>query len=170
MKIIVARYNEDTSWTKDYKDVFVVQKGEHIDNWGREPSSFIWYIINHYDELDGYYCFLQAKPFEHFDGGLVDWVPEGTTYFPLGDSGFISTENGQPFDNVPVRDVALALGLGINKWPIQFTRGGQFIVHARFIKNKPLWWWEHALDVMKNTHRGEYCFERLWQYIFEKEM
>lgn len=74
MLFIVARYNEDVSWTKNLKNVFICNKGERLeedynqimmDNVGREGHTYYKYIIDNYDNLDDYIVFLQGNPFDH---------------------------------------------------------------------------------------------------------
>jgi hypothetical protein len=84
--IVVARYNEDVSWTKQFNNnnnnkniinqvnVLIYNKGEkledgynviNLDNKGREGHSYYKYIIDNYYNLDDYIIFLQGNPFDH---------------------------------------------------------------------------------------------------------
>ena len=76
MKIIVARYNEDVSWTKQFPNVLIYNKGEKLNeeegynevmlnNVGRESHTYYKYIYDNYDNLDDYTAFLQGNPFDH---------------------------------------------------------------------------------------------------------
>mgnify|MGYP001498681357 CR=1 FL=1 len=76
-KLIVARYNEDISWTKqvDFADVIIYNKGADeipgailLPNVGRESGTYLRFIIDNYDSLekDSLYIFLQGNPFEHW--------------------------------------------------------------------------------------------------------
>lgn len=74
MKIIVARYNENLEWTKQFNDVLIYNKGDKIsdeynqimlNNVGREGHTYFKYIYDNYDTLDNYTIFLQGYPFDH---------------------------------------------------------------------------------------------------------
>jgi hypothetical protein len=71
--IVVARFNENLEWLKSIKYPFTVyNKGDEIDipsirleNIGRESHTYITHIINNYDNLDDWTCFLQGNPEYH---------------------------------------------------------------------------------------------------------
>jgi hypothetical protein len=72
--IIVSRFNEDISWTKQFKNVIIYNKGEdNIDeynpiklkNVGREGHTYYKYIYDNYNNLADYTIFLQGNPFDH---------------------------------------------------------------------------------------------------------
>ena len=74
MNIIVARYNENVEWTKDFSNVIIYNKGELLNNGyneillnnvGREQHTFYKYIYDNYDNLENYTIFLQGNPFDH---------------------------------------------------------------------------------------------------------
>jgi hypothetical protein len=74
IKIIVARYNEDIEWTKQFPNVIIYNKGNDIlglsneivlNNVGREGHTYYKYICENYDLLDDYTIFLQGNPFDH---------------------------------------------------------------------------------------------------------
>jgi len=164
--VVVAKYKEDTKWSDDL-DSFVVQKEIHMDNWGREPSSFLWYIINHYDELEGYYAFVQGNPFDHCHNLISDVNKDPLTGFEwLGDTNYLTDENGSPYHTgLPVKHICDLLGLEV-KYPIYFARGGQFLVHSNRIKFKPKGFYESCLQLIKELDQAEYVFERIWRELF----
>ena len=72
--IVVARYNEDLEWTKQFLNVIVYNKGTTLTgdfnqnllvNVGREGHTYYKYIYDNYDNLDDYTIFLQGNPFDH---------------------------------------------------------------------------------------------------------
>jgi hypothetical protein len=74
MTIIVARYNENIEWTKDFSKVIIYNKGSKLEgeyneilleNVGREAHTYYKYIYDNYDKLDDYTIFLQGNPFDH---------------------------------------------------------------------------------------------------------
>jgi hypothetical protein len=74
ISIIVARYNEDVSWTKQFPNVVIFNKGQplgseyneiFLQNVGREGHTYYSYIVDNYDKLGDYIIFLQGNPFDH---------------------------------------------------------------------------------------------------------
>lgn len=74
--IVIARYNEETSWALPYKDcVILYNKGQSIThqfnnvislvNIGREGDTYLRHIINNYDNLSERVTFLQGGPLVH---------------------------------------------------------------------------------------------------------
>ncbi len=80
MKIIVARYNEDIEWTKQFPNVIIYNKGERLnlnneimlENVGREGHTYYKYIYDNYNNLDDYTIFLQGNPFDHSPNIIQD--------------------------------------------------------------------------------------------------
>jgi hypothetical protein len=76
--LIVARYNEDVSWTDDLDcTIIIYNKGEKLDpkynaidipNFGREAETYLRAIKEHYDLMCTFdhVTFLQGDPFDHF--------------------------------------------------------------------------------------------------------
>ena len=74
--VVISRYNEDISWVSELKVPYlIINKGNPIDNPncvcipnstnGREAHSYVWYILQHYDNLPDSVIFLQGNPFDH---------------------------------------------------------------------------------------------------------
>ena len=71
--VVVARYNENIEWTKQFPNVTIYNKGEKLnenneimlDNVGREGHTYFYHIYNNYENLSDYIVFLQGDPFEH---------------------------------------------------------------------------------------------------------
>jgi len=72
--IVVARYKEDVSWTKQFDNVFIYNKGDELegydnviklDNVGREPHTYYKHIYDNYNNLNEYTIFLQGDPHAH---------------------------------------------------------------------------------------------------------
>ena len=68
LDIVVARYNEDISWTKKYQpNIIIYNKGDdHIDssiplpNVGRESHTYLYHIISNYNQLADRTVFVQG--------------------------------------------------------------------------------------------------------------
>jgi hypothetical protein len=72
--IIVARYNENVEWTKQFTNVIIYNKGNKLDNGynevflnnvGREGHTYYKYICENYEKLSEYTIFLQGRPIDH---------------------------------------------------------------------------------------------------------
>ena len=72
--IVIARYNEELKWTKQFSNVTIYNKGTpltddfneiSLNNVGREGHTYYKHIYDNYDVLADYTIFLQANPFDH---------------------------------------------------------------------------------------------------------
>jgi hypothetical protein len=154
MKIVVARYNENVDWTKNFNNVIIYNKGNNLQNnfnvinlpnVGRESHSYYKYIYDNYDNLDDYTIFLQGNPFDH-SPNLFNTINKYLNNHNL-DIGieFISEQilytniNGCPYHkNLPLADVYNKLyNRNINNPVIQFGAGAQFIVSKKNILLNP---------------------------------
>ena len=72
--IVVARYNENIEWSKQFSNVIIYNKGPKLDNGynevflnnvGREGHTYYKHICENYDNLSDYTIFLQGRPFDH---------------------------------------------------------------------------------------------------------
>jgi hypothetical protein len=76
-QIVVARYNEDITWLLPLKDIVIIyNKGDYnstlnnfntinIKNYGRESHTYLYHIINHYENLSEKIIFFQGKINDH---------------------------------------------------------------------------------------------------------
>lgn len=74
-RIVIARYSEDVSWAEQFDNVEIYNKGDVIENtrhhqtllnnFGREAHTYLFHIVDCYDELDDITCFLQGDFFVH---------------------------------------------------------------------------------------------------------
>jgi hypothetical protein len=76
-QIVVARYEEDVSWLKPYKDITIIyNKGSFsnilnnfevmkLENVGRESHTYIYHIVSNYDNLADKTIFFQGKINDH---------------------------------------------------------------------------------------------------------
>ncbi len=90
---IVARYNEDISWTESLPgDVVIYNKGElfpfdmprvDVKNIGREAETYVRGILDFYDQLESFdsVCFLQGDPFHHCENAFDILLKPMKNYF-----------------------------------------------------------------------------------------
>ena len=72
-EIVVARYNENINWLKKFKSITLIyNKGNydkylneynviHLPNYGRESHTYLYHIINNYDNLKEFTIFFQGS-------------------------------------------------------------------------------------------------------------
>jgi hypothetical protein len=97
-RICVAKYKEDTNWVRNLKEfeIIVYNKNNDIDideyniksepyfiddikhidipNIGREAHTYLYHIVNNYDNLYDYEVFTQGDPFDHTNGTFVSKI------------------------------------------------------------------------------------------------
>jgi len=151
MQYVIARYEEDISWS-DGLDRFVVQKGQHLPNAGREASSYLWYIAEFYDELQGVYAFRQGTP---------DGVHHGLEWG-------VSLDHELSLYNYDIRAFAQRLGVNIPE-NLRYWLGAQYDVTAETIKRRTRDWYQDALHVANTWPKAPWLFERAWPYIWFEE-
>jgi hypothetical protein len=70
IEIVVSHYKEDIRWLKDFSNfkitVYNKFKGENlIPNIGFEAHTYLYHIVNNYDNLSKVTIFSQGFPFDH---------------------------------------------------------------------------------------------------------
>jgi len=170
--LIVARYEENVTWVQDSPtdSTFIVQKGEHIDNFGREASSYLWYIIENYDSLEGNYFFSQGNPMDHWPNWEEDLKTEEGDFAWFGNRvGFVCKMDASPHDRVDIAAFIKQSELEYEKDTITFNGCALFMASADRIKERPKEFYENMLVVIKNGKKGAYAFERCVGIIFGDE-
>ncbi len=172
LRLVVARYTEDLSWIDRVDPLWhrtVITKGQQIPNVGRVASTYLWAMENVCYEDDGWVCFVQGNPFDHYDGlyqALNDPMQYPLQFLPLGRSYAMTDADGAPHDSgVPVRDFWERL---IGPWPttddglLQFAPGAQFIVPAAYIRGKTKDEIREARELVESHEAGAHAMERIW--------
>lgn len=179
--LVVAHYREDLGWLKDVPDdvfVQIVSKGDEPPrgyqyttrpNKGREPESYLSYIVDNYEELTGQYFFCQGRPFDHCHR-FMELLSKGTEDFIwCGNHDKPDTHtaaNGQP--NHPGLDIhAMHRVFEPGKLPegYAFFPGCQFGVTAEVIRKRPKLVYEKLLSMMYEKDHP-WAFERLVGHLF----
>jgi hypothetical protein len=184
MIIVVARYNEDISWTDQFQNVVIYNKGAPLNkpnviplvNVGREPHTYYKYICDNYDNLEDYTIFLQGNPFDH-SPNIIQNVKNLTNF--KGDFEFLSewvitdTLEKQSMVYYHCRNLMNTYYrvFGIHPTPNTlhtFGAGAQFVVSKKCILKHPKCFYEHIVEIL-NYHvcpLEAYDLERLHKYIF----
>ena len=78
--LVVARYNEDVSWVREFPKKIIYNKGDittipadlqqyvvNLENVGREAHTYLYHIIKNWDTLDNVTIFSQGKFSDHIN-------------------------------------------------------------------------------------------------------
>lgn len=79
VSLVINRFNENVDWIQKYKnlEIFIYNKGDTLhlnsknvtvierENLGRESESYLFHIIENYDNLSDLTIFTQAHPFDN---------------------------------------------------------------------------------------------------------
>lgn len=159
MKFVIARFNESINWAEGL-DKIVIQKGVDMPNIGREPASYLWFIIHNYEMLDGEYVFCQGNPFDH-DRNFLENIKNSNYVGQIHISNYLGEPSDRGFN---INDILIELGLPIRS-EYKFRAGCQFKVTADDIKKHPYELYVKMLSIeMKD--KNPWAFERIMPVIF----
>lgn len=201
-QLVVAYYKENLLWLNKIQFPYIVydkssnvwaneanlpnfalarnKLGEEVNNriplanLGREAHSYIFHIVNNYDQLADVTVFCQGNPFTHC-GNFIElahsdvqgWKPCGpilqctNTGLPHHNLGWLSKFHKILFECDPPNEYF-------------FVREANFAVTRERIKLRSLDFWNKAFDLSINycerSHLGTdgspWIFERLWRSMF----
>jgi hypothetical protein len=191
--IIVAKYNEDINWIQKINhNVIVYDKSDNsnhdyvkLKNIGREGETFLYHIVNNYNNLDEVTVFLQGNPFEHMQL-LVGWrsklnddeVDIVCTKInnEITDKSVFSTFY-QVLYNVPNGTNGVDTTKYCNKYynenysNFTVSPGAQYIVPKKYILSRPFEFWKTLhLAMYNNEELNGYAQEQLWYLAFNRKM
>jgi hypothetical protein len=204
-KVIIAAYRENLEWTNKLKqeNVIIYNKSDRIiensiriPNVGRDPQTFIQYVVDNYNSLPDYSIFVQGDPFPHMISDInsdnfqqhiedlvhsnkIDILPLFCNFFcePHGLRHGIKTHEYMSlfFNESPPNEVI-------------FSAGCQYIVSKNNILHNPLQFYVKFNEMMLNSpiqnlcqaehdpnnyfvdSINPWCVERLLYYIFSKSL
>jgi hypothetical protein len=175
--LVVARWQEDIGWLDGLPDGWtaaVVHKDIDLPNHGREPTSFLWWIVTHYEKIHpgSAYGFVQGNPFGHVVDLWDQLTAPGAGFRPLSSSPpFRSTGDGSPHHHgVPVADchhrwLGVPMGAEVEFWP-----GGQFRIDGTTLLRHPQQFYRRVFDdLMMRAGLEPWAAERLWPAMFADE-
>jgi hypothetical protein len=184
--IIIARYNENIEWTKEFKNVIIYNKGEKLtddfnqvllNNVGREGHTYYKYICDNYDNLADYTIFLQGSPFDHSPNiisNLYKYINNqelDINFEFLSETILDCNLSGcKHHSNLPLVDVYEKLfNQRINDMDFKFGAGAQFIVSKKNILSKPKEFYSKIVEILQNNINPieGFVIERFHKLIFE---
>lgn len=205
-EIVIARYNESMEWARKYQDLVTVyekynsvsmlnmvpcSRREYLPNVGRESHTYLYHIINNYNNIADNTLFTQCGIEEHKAYCIEEYM------FDTGSSRFLLRN----FRSIGAKDGRYGFLQHKGKW-LQEYNDGKMLSEKRSFKE----WWKESLqkplppiskykwsdgaifsvsagNILKNSSEyyrnlikclsnhsnpetGHY-FERAWYYIFE---
>ncbi len=197
LQIIVARYNEDISYLIPFANVIIVyNKGDDnipkefknvvkLPNVGREGHTYLYHIINNYDNLADNTLFMQGSINDHGILDFKDYLQNKTFTGKLSKNdikilyGHIKhrgkylkdLKNGNLIRPKfsPFKFINDILGINIlNLLSVDITWGAIFSVSSNIIRNKSIYFYKNIIkyvDYHNNPEEGHYL-ERSWYLLF----
>ena len=158
VEIVVAKYNEDISWTKNLKyKVTIYNKDENdnhffennLPNYGKDAHTHLYHIINNWENLADYTIFLQGNPFDHNCQNCVNLINEcrfEKDFYPIGPT--------YERDNYGCIQQAINYCEEMEipyKLPFIFIAGVQCIVKKELIKRNTKEFYQKLIDSIHKT-------------------
>jgi hypothetical protein len=184
--ILVARYNENIDWTKQFPNIIIYNKGTELTNdfnqvlltnVGREGHSYYKYIYDNYFNLEDYTIFLQGNPFDH-SPNLINKLnriindPDFKINFEfLSEMIDECNLSGCKYHSgLPLKEVYEKIfNEKIESKEFIFGRGAQFIVSKAKILQRPQSFYLNIIELLQHdiSPIEGYVVERFHQMIFE---
>jgi hypothetical protein len=197
-EIVVSRYAEDLKWVLPYNDIITIYNKNadvfpdsvQLPNVGRESHTYLYHIINNYENLSENTLFTQGTMDDHVPLSMNEYMlntsitlnlqHKGTIYAKKDDHYGYLKHVGKWLTEYKVGDM-LKEKMSFRQWwffylkkPIpkikffQFSHGAIFAVSKNTIYKNKKEYYNHlikSVDYHKNPESGHY-FERAWYYIF----
>jgi hypothetical protein len=198
VQMVIARYNEDIKWLIPFKDIVIIyNKGEYdkllnnfntinLNNYGRESHTYLYHIINNYDNLTEKIIFFQGKIDDHKILDIEDYFGRYNFIAKISElnidklktkidhfgkwkkdynNGNMKISPYTPYDWLTkIIGINLEEDLKISK----VVWGANFAISRELILSKPKIFYENILryvDYHINPEEGHFL-ERSWYLIF----
>ena len=175
----VAHYKENLDWicNVNYR-VDVISKQEYKEdeapNKGNEASSYLEYIIKHYDNLSDYNIFVHGhRNSWHHNENMDDRINRlvfDKEYYNLNENTMCTFGNNDMIIYRMIDDIAKILNTKINPYHLWFTGSAQFYVcRNNILKHSKQTYIELYSYLMNTKETSEYsgrAFEFIWHFIF----
>lgn len=158
VEVVVAKFNEDVSWTKNVKHkVTIYNKNREDDhlyennlpNYGKDAQTHLYHIINNYDNLTDFTIFLQGNPFDHYCENCVEFINSykfDKEFHPLG-ATYVRDNEGcikQATDYCDKMGISYEL-------PFMFVAGMQCIVKKETIQKNNRDFYVKLIESIRKT-------------------
>lgn len=200
--LVIARYKEDINWLTNISQIELIDqiyiynkfytesdfiekhcRNISLPNIGREAHTYLYHIVQNYNQLNDVTVFLQGDPFPHSMGleKQLRSIPTEcmSATLPLNK---VETENEHHryryHDSHPhglylayFMDILFDINLD-RLQTMNVAYGAQFCVPKDIILSRPLDFYKYLLKIVsrKTLSVEPYIFERLWLYIFDPKI
>ena len=189
MKIVIAIYNENVEWTRQFPNVIIYNKGlplengydeVFLDNVGREGHTYYKYICDNYNNLEDYTVFLQGTPFDHSPNIItnlhninnnINYTKQYTDFEFLSEGIHFSNFDSQISINLECKNLydtyERIFGVKCGNNQCIFGDGSQFIVSRYAILKNTKEFYENIVKILEYSICPTECYdvERLHKYI-----
>ena len=194
-ELVVAKYREDINWIKDCSSidkVTVYYKNENsqenvnsLPNIGRESHSYLYHILNNYNNLSDYTIFCQGDPIFHdchfiekinsIDSIILSHIQKGFYFF----AGECKEEINETYSEKHPVGLPISYFLDLlfdikipQKISITYNCSAQFLVKKQNILNRPKSFYRFLINFVSNEKDPieGYIFERIWKFILDKNI
>jgi len=185
--IVVARYNENVEWSKQFSNVIIYNKGTplkgdyneiFLENVGRESHTYYKHIYDNYENLSDYTIFLQANPFDHSPNIISDlnkyvnntelnidfeFLSKNILDCNLSGCRWHGVQPGLPLINIYEK----IFNEKKEHMAFEFGPGAQFIVSKKKILQKPKKFYLKIIKMLENSKNPieGYVIERFHKLI-----
>ena len=182
MDVVISRYQENVEWANGIESCIIYNKGpadpvtRHpivaLPNVGREGHTYLYHIIQNYDQLADHTCFLQGHPFDHSPD--LEQRLQAFVTVPFYSLSRVYSINlcYDPTDfslhALLIHMYERVFGQAKTNHEFTFGAGAQFIVSRDAIRSRPKSFYENLLRIMEGSvHPPEgFALERFWTMIF----
>lgn len=170
--LIVAHYQEKLDWLSlvpnDWQQV-VITKGKEMPNEGREAGSYLFALLQLYDNIqdDDLIMCLQGDPTPHTSLTTLSqaWTSNFNEFNWLGSEHTTDGSGCPDHPGLPIAQMYRDFtGRTLTK-KLRFASGAQFILPGRLVKSRPKSVYEMLFDTI-GKGQMPWAMERLWEALF----
>jgi hypothetical protein len=193
VEVVIAKFKENIEWIESlpFKTIIYDKSGDtntsYIprENVGREAETFVYHIIQNYDNIPEYTVFLQGYPFEHTPfhstDELVEKIQREISNHPTRPIGIDNPMYECPYKfGLPVIETFMNLFHSPAPTTLHFHAGAQYLLPKACILARSKEFYEHLHGLIMRetaTHFATVVYspdkvdpwtlERLWMYIWD---
>lgn len=187
LEMVISQYNEDIDWIYNNKlqDISIIynknntihknyKKSIILDNIGRETHTYLYHIVNNYNNLSPITIFTQAKPFDHCNSFIeeINNLDENISFKEF--SNALLVVRNYKCSNHNCLQIKPTCDKIFKNCPetFYFSPGALFAVSKNQIHKRSLEFYKKCIRLVDySIHPNEgYVFERVWRLIFDENI
>ena len=170
--LVIAKYQEDISWTKDVDDswnIVLYDKDKGIPNIGRDSHTFLYHICLNYHNLADITVFSQGSYKEHCSNFInkLSELKHGEGYTPLSDRKLKMRSNQNTYYKEPDLVSNCQCRFGLEEKDIEFPYGAFMAVDKEVILKRPLKYYLNLLTLVSSSDKYTHELEYLWPQVLQ---